>query len=122
MYMDVYHDPAPSYIFVKARNDLPLDPEFERILRYTINNELVEYHVRVARGEKPEDIRSKSQTRHQDQILNQLWLEGGILEDGDPISGWESRTGSSSIAANWKLRIQLCFHSSRNLISRYQQE
>jgi hypothetical protein len=65
MYMDVYHDPAPSYIFVKARNDLPLDPEFERILRYTINNELVEYHVRVARGEKPEDIRSKSQTRHQ---------------------------------------------------------
>jgi hypothetical protein len=90
-------------IFVKSADGTPPYPTFERIMTYTLGEDPTEYRVRIHGGDSPATIREGLKRINPGKNPEAMWFEGGVIDDGDPVGDWFSRTGKSDFRVNWML-------------------
>jgi hypothetical protein len=72
-------------------------------MRYTLGDDPTEYYVRVHGGDTPGVIKEGVKRIHPGRNPEMMMIDGGILEDDDPIGDWLSRTGKSHFVTNWRM-------------------
>jgi ribonuclease HI len=82
-------------IFVKSADGSLPDPTFERVLVYTLGEDLTEHHVRVHKNETTEFVKEGLKRLHPGINPAKILFEGSELHDADPVTDWATATGSS---------------------------
>jgi hypothetical protein len=83
MIPDNSQPPEDGVIFVKSADGSPPDPEFERIVAYTLGDDPMEHQVKVHRGETWADVRENLKKLHPGKNPTTAWYEGGTLDGTD---------------------------------------
>jgi hypothetical protein len=86
-----------NVVFVKSKDGQPPDPQFERLLKYTLGDESEVFSVRVKKGQTTRDLKEALKTLHPGINPAQILLEGSAMDDSDAVNEWASITGTSRI-------------------------
>jgi hypothetical protein len=93
-------DSKPSkdnVVFVKSKDGQPPDPQFERLMTYTLGDGSEEFSVRVKKGQTTRELKEALKTLHPGINPAQILFEGSAMDDSDAINEWATVTGISPI-------------------------
>jgi hypothetical protein len=96
-----------NVIFVNSKDGQPPDPQFERVLKYTLGDGSEEFSVRVKKGQTTRDLKENLKTLHPGVNPAQILLGGSAMDDSDAINEWASVTGTSPIAVKVSLDLPI---------------
>jgi hypothetical protein len=92
-----------NLIFVTSKDGQPPDPQFERVLKYTLGDGLEEFSVRVKKGQTTRDLKESLKALHPGVNPAQILFGGSAMDDADAINEWATETGTSPIIVNVSL-------------------
>jgi hypothetical protein len=99
-------------LYVKSADASRLDPLFERLLMYTLGDDLTEYGVRIRKGDTVDNVREGLKRLHPGVNPAKMLIEGAEMADEDDVTEWATRSGSSPLKVKWTLDtpIQKVYH------------
>jgi hypothetical protein len=77
------------------------DPNSYRVMADSLEGEAKEYKVRIPGNDTPASIRIGLQILHPGKSIGAMTFEGGEVDDGEDMSDWVSRTGTSDFRVKW---------------------
>jgi hypothetical protein len=91
-------EPAENnVVFVKSKDGAPPDPQFERLMKYTLGDGSEEFSVRVKNGQTTRDLKEGLKGLHPGINPAALLWEGSALDDADAVNEWTTTTGTSPL-------------------------
>jgi hypothetical protein len=84
-------------VYVKSKDGLPPDPQFERLLKYTLGDGSEEFSVRVKKGQTTRDVKEGLKALHAGINPAAIMWEGSAMDDADAVNEWMSVTGTSPL-------------------------
>jgi hypothetical protein len=103
MVLDESRPSKDGILYVKSADGSPPDPLFERVLTYTLGEDLTEFKVRVRKGDTVEDVRKGLERLHPGANPAKMIVDGSEMADEDGVTEWATQTGTSDIRAKWTL-------------------
>jgi hypothetical protein len=84
-------------IYVKPTDGSPPDPQFQRIMKYTLGDDTEEFDIRVHKGETTRDVKERIKSLHAGINPTTILFEGSAMDDADAINEWATVTGASPL-------------------------
>jgi hypothetical protein len=82
-------------IYVKEADGSPPDPQFERIMKYTLGENSEEYDIRVKKDQTTRDVKERIKSLHAGINPAKILFEGSAMDDAYPVNEWATTTGTS---------------------------
>jgi hypothetical protein len=97
MIPDESHPPKDGVLYVKAADDSPPDPTFDRLMTYTLGTDPTEHSIRVHKGTTTAEVKDELTRLHAGLNPEAIMFEGSAMTDEDPVTDWATTTGTSPL-------------------------